>query len=128
VRTAGVKVGTASVASLRAGAGHPHVTWGGNVYLPRDWAFGITPGERPVPLCGSPFQTSPPRTRMRDRRDGHTRGAKQIASAGARYGVTRVQGDQVPQDRVPAKCASRARIQERIMDEDPGLAGEVTQA
>jgi len=125
VRTAGVKVGTASVAPLRAGAGHRHVTWGGNVYLPRDWAFGITPGERPVPLCGSPFQTSPPRTRMRDRRDGHTRDAEQIASAGAWYLATQVPGGQVPQDRVPANCGSRARIRVQIMDEDPGLAGEV---
>ena len=128
MRTAGVKISTASVAPLRAGAGHPHVTWGGNVYLPREWAFGITPGERLVPLRGSPFQTSPPRTRMRDRRDGHTRGAEQIASAGARYAVTQVQGGQVPQARVPAKCASRARIQVRIMDEDPGFAGEVSRA
>lgn len=128
MRTAGVRVGAASVAPLRAGAGHPHVTWGGNVYLPKEWAFGITPGERPVPLRGSPFQTSPPRTRMRDRRDGHTRGAEQIVSARARYAVTPVQGDQVPEDRVPTKCASRARIRVRIMDEDPGLAGEVSRA
>ena len=128
MRTAGVKLDAASVAPLRAGAGHPHVTWGGSVYLPREWAFGITPGECLVPLRGSPFQTSPPRTRMRDRRDGHTRGAEQMASAGARYPVTQVQGDQVPQDRVPAKCASRARIQVRIVDEDPGLAGEVSRA
>ena len=128
MRTAGVKLDAASVAPVRAGAGHPHVTWGGNVYLPSEWAFGITPGERPVPLRGSPFQTSPPRTRMRDRRDGHTRDAEQIASAGARYAVTQVQGDQLPEDRVPPKCANGARIRVRIVAEDPGLAGNVSGA
>src|SRR5437868_9537903 len=81
-----------------------------------------------VPLRGSPFHTSPPRTRMRDRRDGHTRGAEQIASGSARYAVTQGQGGQVPEDRVPTKCANGARIRVRIVYEDPGPAGEVSRA
>ena len=128
MRTAGVKLGAASVAP----SGQVlviHMSPGAVTYTCPGSGLSASRQEGAlVPLRGSPFQTSPPRTRMRDRRDGHTRGAEQIASGGARYAVTQVQGDQVPEDRVPTKCASRARIRVRIMDEDPGLAGEVSRA
>jgi hypothetical protein len=123
VRTAGVKLGAASVAP----SGQVlviHMSPGAVTYTCPGSGLSASRQEGAlVPLRGSPFQTSPPRTRMRD---GHTRGAEQIASGGARYAVTQVQGDQVPEDRVPAKCANGARIRVRIVDEDPALAGKVS--
>ena len=48
---------------------------GGNVYLPREWAFGFTPGERLVPLSATPHYiiTSAVPGRVRSHRQ--TRGA-----------------------------------------------------
>ena len=51
----GVKLGTASVASLRGGCWSSRRRLGGNVYLPRDRALGVTPGERHVPLSATPL-------------------------------------------------------------------------
>ena len=46
----GVRLGAASVAPMRGRCCSSTRRLGGNVYLPRDRALGVTPGERHVPL------------------------------------------------------------------------------
>ena len=60
----GVKLDAASVAPPQGGCCSSTRHLGGNVYLPREWAFGITPGEQPVPLRGTPFHAFMSRTRI----------------------------------------------------------------
>ena len=60
----GVKLDAASVAPPQGGCCSSTRHLGGNVYLPREWAFGITPGDQPVPLCGTPFHAFMSRTRI----------------------------------------------------------------
>ncbi len=50
----GVRLCEASIAPLRGGCWPSTRRLGGNVYLPREWAFGFTPGERRVPLSATP--------------------------------------------------------------------------
>ena len=49
----GVRLGTALVAPLRGGCWSSTDYLGGNLYLPREWAFGFTPGEQRVPLSAA---------------------------------------------------------------------------
>jgi hypothetical protein len=58
VGAVGVKLGAASVVPLRGGCCSSTRRLGGNVYLPRDRALGITSGERYVPLSATPLHTS----------------------------------------------------------------------
>ena len=51
----GVKLCTASTAPQRGGCCSSTRRLGGNVYLPRDRALGVTPGERHVPLSATPL-------------------------------------------------------------------------
>jgi hypothetical protein len=51
----GVRLGTASVAPMRGRCCSSTRRLGGNVYLPRDRALGVTPGERHVPLSATPL-------------------------------------------------------------------------
>ena len=46
----GVRLGAASIAPVRGGCCSSTRRLGGNVYLPRVRALGVTPGERHVPL------------------------------------------------------------------------------
>jgi hypothetical protein len=55
----GVKLGTASVAPMRGRCCSSTRRLGGNVYLPRDRALGVTPGERHVPLSATPLHIGP---------------------------------------------------------------------
>jgi homoserine kinase len=54
----GVRLCGASTAPLRGGCWSSTRRLGGNVYLPREWAFGFTPGEHHVPLSATPFTSS----------------------------------------------------------------------
>ncbi len=56
----GVKLFKASIAPLRGGCCSSTRRLGGNVYLPRDRALGVTPGERQVPLSATPLHIVPP--------------------------------------------------------------------
>src|ERR1700727_2315604 len=56
----GVKLGEASIAPLRGGCCSSTRRLGGNVYLPRDRALGVTPGERHVPLSATPLHIVTP--------------------------------------------------------------------
>ena len=47
---------------------------GGNVYLPREWAFGFTPGEHCVPLSATPFDSVATEASEGDRGYGRRRG------------------------------------------------------
>ena len=50
----GVRLDEASAAPQRGGCWSSTRRLGGNVYLPREWAFGFTPGERLVLLSATP--------------------------------------------------------------------------
>ena len=70
----GVRLGAASVAPLRGRCLISTRRLGGNVYLPRDRALGVTPGERQVPLSATPLHNIftpavPARTANTDVRD-----------------------------------------------------------
>ena len=54
----GVKLSAASMAPVRGGCCSSARRLGGNVYLPRDRALGVTPGERHVPLSATPLHSS----------------------------------------------------------------------
>ena len=71
----GVRLEEASIAPQRGGCWSSTRRLGGNVYLPREWAFGFTPGERLVPLSATPHYiiTSAVPGRVRSHRQ--TRGA-----------------------------------------------------
>ena len=56
VGAVGVRLGTALVAPPRGRCWSSTVHLGGNVYLPREWAFGFTPGEQCVPLSAALFK------------------------------------------------------------------------
>ena len=56
----GVTLDAASVAPLRGRCWISTRRLGGNVYLPRDRALGVTPGERLVPLSATPLHTFTP--------------------------------------------------------------------
>src|ERR1700722_18152983 len=60
VGAVGVKLGAASVVPMRGGCCSSTRRLGGNVYLPRDRALGITPGERHVPLSATPLHIVTP--------------------------------------------------------------------
>ena len=51
----GVKLIAASMAPVRGRCCSSARRLGGNVYLPRDRALGVTPGERYVPLSATPL-------------------------------------------------------------------------
>lgn len=51
----GVRLGTALDVPLRGRCWSSTRRLGGNVYLPREWAFGFTPGEHCVSLSATPF-------------------------------------------------------------------------
>src|ERR1700723_2366541 len=55
VGAVGVKLGAASLAPMRGGCCSSTRRLGGNVYLPRVRALGVTPGERHVPLSATPL-------------------------------------------------------------------------
>jgi hypothetical protein len=57
VGAVGVRLGTALDVPLRDRCWPSTRRLGGNVYLPREWAFGFTPGERCVPLSATPFDS-----------------------------------------------------------------------
>ena len=52
----GVRLGTALVAPLRGRCWSSTDHLGGNVYLPREWAFGYTPGEHRISLSAAQFE------------------------------------------------------------------------
>ena len=54
----GVSLVTASTVPVRGGCCSSTRRLGGNVYLPRDRALGVTPGERQVPLSATPLHIS----------------------------------------------------------------------
>jgi hypothetical protein len=54
----GVKLIAASMAPVRGECCSSARRLGGNVYLPRDRALGVTPGERHVPLSATPWHIS----------------------------------------------------------------------
>src|ERR1700758_4755922 len=60
VGAVGVRLGAASVAPLRGGCLSSTRRLGGNVYLPRDRALGVTSGERHVPLSATPLHVVTP--------------------------------------------------------------------
>jgi hypothetical protein len=60
VGAVGVRLGAASVAPLRGRCCLSTRRLGGNVYLPRDWALGVTPGERLVFLSATPLHIYTP--------------------------------------------------------------------
>jgi hypothetical protein len=60
VGSVGVRLGAASVAPLRGRCWLSLRRLGGNVYLPRDWALGVTPGERLVHLSATPLHIITP--------------------------------------------------------------------
>ena len=55
----GVRLGAASIAPIRGRCCSSTRRLGGNVYLPRDRALGVTPGERQLPLSVTPLHISP---------------------------------------------------------------------
>ena len=56
----GVRLGEASVPPMRGRCCSSTRRLGGNVYLPRDRALGVTPGERHVPLSATPLHILTP--------------------------------------------------------------------
>ena len=52
----GVRLGTALDVPLRGRCWSSTRRLGGNVYLPREWAFGFTPEEQLVPLSAALFE------------------------------------------------------------------------
>src|SRR3984885_13725 len=75
VGAVGVKLGAASVGPVRGRRWASRRRLGGNVYLPRDRALSVTPGERYVPLSATPqhiFTSAAPET---GRARGETRRA-----------------------------------------------------
>ena len=56
----GVTLVAASVAPIRGRCCSSTRRLGGNVYLPRDRALGVTPGERHVPLSATPLHILTP--------------------------------------------------------------------
>jgi len=75
VGAVGVRLGAASVASVWGGCWSSRRRLGGNVYLPRDRALSVTPGERYVPLSATPQHIFTPAARQTGRAHGHTRRA-----------------------------------------------------
>ena len=80
----GVRLGAASIAPMRGGCCSSTRRLGGNVYLPRDRALGVTPGERHVPLSATPLHiftpAVPERVRKTDKRDVPTEMSSVVAS------------------------------------------------
>jgi hypothetical protein len=60
VGAVGVRLGEASITPLRGRCCSSTRRLGGNVYLPRDRALGVTPGERHVPLSATPLHILTP--------------------------------------------------------------------
>src|ERR1700690_3316163 len=75
VGVVGVKLGAASVVSLRGGCWSSRRRLGGNVYLPRDRALSVTPGERYVLLSATPQHMFTPAAPETGRAHGQTRRA-----------------------------------------------------
>ena len=71
----GVRLGAASIAPMRGGCCSSTRRLGGNVYLPRDRALGVTPGERHVPLSATPLHIFTSAVPERVRKNGQTRRA-----------------------------------------------------
>jgi len=71
----GVRLDEASIAPQRGGCWSSTRRLGGNVYLPREWAFGFTPGEHLVPLSATPHYIITSAVPGRVRRHRQTRGA-----------------------------------------------------
>ena len=69
----GVRLDEASTAPQRGGCWSSTRRLGGNVYLPREWAFGFAPGEHHVLLSVTPFYSfmSAVPGRVRRRRETH---------------------------------------------------------
>jgi len=72
----GVRLGEALEAPLRGRCWSSRCRLGGNVYLPRVWAFGFTQGEHGALLSATPFDIVP----------------AEAAETGGRYGQMRAPG------------------------------------
>jgi hypothetical protein len=75
VGAVGVRLGAASVAPVRGRCLSSRRRLGGNVYLPRDRALSVTPGERHVPLSATPLHIFTPAAPETGRAHGQTRRA-----------------------------------------------------
>lgn len=103
----GVKLGAASTAPSRGGCWSSTRRLGGNVYLPREWAFGYTQGERLVPLSATPFTSS--RRRLPVTGTGH--GTTRSGEVGAELDASEIMHNERVSRRCESGLAPRYRVE-----------------